>query len=801
MEAWELLDRLDQELVQLETRPSERPLIDSIFRVMHTLKGGGGFLQLTNLVKLSHSAESLLDQVREGERVIDPPLVDLLFAAADAVRGLLVRLEKEGQEGELGSDVLERLERYAAGEIPAAAPVAFEDVTEPDEEPEAPELATSGGWVRVRVEQLDKLMNLVGELVLCRNQLLQVSTRSENDSLTSGTQRLNLVTSELQEHITRTRMQAVGTILSRFPRTVREMSRQQSKDVRLVLEGQDTGLDRTILEAIRDPLLHIVRNALDHGLESPEERLSRGKPARGTLLIRAFHEGGQVTIEVSDDGRGIDPARIRERALQRGHRDVERMSERDLIRLILQPGFSTVDEVTSVSGRGVGMDVARTSVEQIGGTVDVSTVLGCSTTIRLRIPLTLAIIPALMVRVGEQTYAIPQVNLQELVHLDPSALERVHGAEVYRLRGDLLPLLRLRTLMNVPGEDDNANIVVLQADGRSFGLVVDAECDTEEIVVKPLMRDLKKLQLYAGATIMGDGRVALILDAPGLARSSGLVFEEVAERETRGDPRRQTQAQSVLLFRLGDSQLYGIPLVLVSRLEEFPAEKVEQSAGGSMIQYRGRLLPLVHLAHALGVPEPEGEILRVLVFSHGDRNLGVVVGDILDVVEDVFELEEGLIGRDGVLGSAIIGGAAVTVVDVLGLLRKTSPDWLRRPLSRDTRARGSTVLLAHDSDFYRSLTRSFLEAEGYLVLEAASREKALEYLSQEEEIDSVVVDVGMEGSRELLLLASGERPAVGLATRESDRPSLERTASIEVVADFDRHNLLDALKRSREGKP
>jgi len=770
---------------------------------MHTLKGGAGFLHLANLVRLSHAAESLLDQVREGDRVIDRPLVDLLFAAADALRSLLVRLEKEGCEGELGSDVVGRLERHAAGAVdpPPQPPPTAEETPEPEDEAgeagEALELATSENYVRVRVEQLDKLMNLVGELVLCRNQLLQLSSRLENDNLNSGTQRLNLVTSELQEHITRTRMQAIGTVLSRFPRTVRELAKLQGKEVRLVLEGQDTGLDRTILEAIRDPLLHVVRNALDHGLEPPEERLARGKPARGTLTIRAFHEGGQVTIEVCDDGRGFDAGRIRARALQRGHQEADRMSDRDVIRLIFQPGFSTAEEVTSLSGRGVGMDVVRTCVERIGGTVDVATVPGQSATVRLRIPLTLAIIPALMVRVGDQAYAIPQNNLQELVHLDPGRLERVHGTEVYRLRGDLLPLIRLRGLLGVPGEDDNANIVVLQCDGRPFGLVVDAECDTEEIVVKPLGRELKQLQLYAGATIMGDGRVALILDAAGLARCSGLVFDEALERGLETQSRRQeAQAQPVLLFRLGDSQLYGIPLVLLARLEEFPAERVESSAGGSLIQYRGRLLPLVHLAEVLGEAAPRGEVLRVLVFSHGERNLGLVVGDILDVVEDVFELEAGLSAREGILGSAILGGAAVTIIDVLGLLRKTSPDWLRPPVARDTRARGSRVLLAHDSDFYRSLTRSFLETAGYRVLEASDRDQAMQFLTQEE-VDSVVVDVGMEGSQELLLFASGEHAAVGVATQEG-APAW--SSGVEVVTEFDRANLLQALQRSQEGR-
>jgi two-component system chemotaxis sensor kinase CheA len=445
-------------------------------------------------------------------------------------------------------------------------------------EPRAPAVADTA--IRVDVGLLDKLMTLVGELVLARNQIMQYSNSQEDASFLGTVQRLNLLTTELQVNVMKTRMQPIGNIWNKFPRVVRDLAVACGKQARIDLEGQETELDKTIIEAIRDPLTHLLRNAVDHGMELPDERLTRGKPAEGRLLLHAFHEGGKVIIEISDDGKGIDPQGVRDKAIAAKLITAEqaaRLSEHELVNLVFLPGFSTADRVTNFSGRGVGMDVVRTNVEKIGGTVDIESRPERGTTIKMKIPLTLAIIPALTVTVGGDRYAIPQVSLLELVRLEGEqaqrGIEQIHGAPVYRLRGNLLPLVHLNRQLQVESvrtEDGVINIVVLQADDRPFGLVVDAIHDTEEIVVKPLQKQLKGISAFSGATIMGDGKVALILDVLGLAQKAHVIsgareraLSEKAPTATGPAGDRQT----VLLFMTRDGGRMAIPLSLVARLE------------------------------------------------------------------------------------------------------------------------------------------------------------------------------------------------------------------------------------------
>ena len=391
--------------------------------------------------------------------------------------------------------------------------------------------------IRVDVDLLDSLMRLVGELVLTRNQVVQHAGGLGDQALTRASQRLNLIASELQEGVMKTRMQPIDHVWSKLTRVVRDLGVGCGKQVRLEMQGRDTELDKTILEAVKDPLTHLVRNSVDHGIESPEARVAAGKSPEGTLLLRAYHEGGQVNIEITDDGGGINPKKIAAKALERGlvtADELARMSEREMTSMIFLPGFSTAAVVTNVSGRGVGMDVVKTNIEKIGGTVDVQSAVGAGTTFRIKIPLTLAIIPALTVRCDGDRYAIPQVSLVELVRLEgedgSKGIEQISGAPVLRLRGSLLPLVHLDTELGVgqgaadgrPAEGATF-IVVLQAEDRQFGLVVDEVLDTEEIVVKPLGQQLKGISVYAGATILGDGRVALILDALALAQQAHVV--------------------------------------------------------------------------------------------------------------------------------------------------------------------------------------------------------------------------------------------------------------------------------------
>ena len=570
----------------------------------------------------------------------------------------------------------------AKKETPRPQPDASSNRTEPPKKSDN---------IRVDVSLLDKLMNLVGELVLARNQVLQFANHTWQDAAFVATsQRLNLITMELQEGVMKTRMQPINNIWGKFPRMVRHLASVCGKKVRMEMEGQETELDRTILEAIKDPLTHIIRNSVDHGIEEPSVRIAAGKPPEGRLSLRAYHESGQVNMEIVDDGKGIDVQRVQSLAIERGvitPADAARMSDREIMQLIFAPGFSTAAKVTNVSGRGVGMDVVKTNIERIGGTVDIHSVAGKGTTLKIKIPLTLAIIPTLIVESGEERFAVPQVSLVELVRLDgPRSLqkiEHIHGAPVYRLRGNLLPLVYLNDVLDLEGvtsrevvraaaedgEDLTINIVVLQAYDRQFGLVVDSIQDTAEIVVKPLGTLLKGLGVFAGATILGDGRVALILDVLGTAQASDVLSEHRGSNRGGGEERDRGAGPKtqLLLFRCGADRRMGIPLDSISRLEEFSADKLERTGGQEVIQYRGSILPLLSMSRALGVSPTSREAdepLQVLVYQQDGAQVGIIVDEIVDVVEENLVVHRRRNARNGVIGSAVIGGRVTDIVDV-----------------------------------------------------------------------------------------------------------------------------------------
>jgi two-component system chemotaxis sensor kinase CheA len=548
---------------------------------------------------------------------------------------------------------------------------------------------------------LDKLMNLVGELVLARNQLLQLGNTSENNGLQAVSQRMNLIATELQEGVMKTRMQPIGNIWGQFPRIVRDVALGCGKQVQIEMEGKETELDKTIIEAIKDPLTHLVRNSVDHGIELPEERVKAGKDATGRLVLRAFHEGGQVNIEITDDGAGLNSERIRKKAIERGVITAEqagRMPEREVFNLVFLPGFSTAQKVTNISGRGVGLDVVKTNVEKIGGMVDIVSKAGAGTTVRLKIPLTLAIIPALIVTCGGERFAIPQVSLLELVRLEGeqarAGIETVQGAAVHRLRGRLLPLAYLSRELQLalPGERavqiaGAVNIVVLQADDRQFGLVVDEVNDTEEIVVKPLSKQVKGINAFAGATIMGDGRVALILDVLGLAQRAHVISEgrdrALADRESLAADKTTQNRQTLLLFRSGRTGRMAVPLSQVARLEEFSANLVERAAGKLVVQYRGQIMPLIRVSEVLepgrdseAEPEsPSGQgTLQVVVYADRGRSVGLIVDQILDIVDETV-VREKLAEHDGILGSAVVQQRITDLLDVPALVRSHHPEY------------------------------------------------------------------------------------------------------------------------------
>jgi len=554
--------------------------------------------------------------------------------------------------------------------------------------------AVSDSTIRVDVSLLDKLMNLVGELVLARNQVLQFTTQYLDTSFLATSQRLNLITTELQGSVMKTRMQPLENIWGKLPRVIRDLATTCKKEVRIEMAGKETELDKTIIEAIKDPLTHIVRNSVDHGIEIPEVRVQRGKPAEGCLKMRAYHEGGQVNIEIADDGGGIDSERVKQKALQRGlitSEHAARMSDHEALHLIFLPGFSTAEKITNLSGRGVGMDVVKTNIEKIGGTVDLQSQFGEGTTLKIKIPLTLAIIPALIVTSGGDRFAIPQVSLLELVHLEAEQacqqIEFIHGVPVYRLRGQLLPLVFINRELKLDDQTVNAaaseaiNIVILQADGNPFGLVVDDINDTEEIVVKPLGKQLKGVTCFAGATIMGDGRVALILDVMGLAQKASVVTEERdrSHGESSAHARKTADTrQTLLLFEVGAGSRMAIPLSVVARLEEFPQSSVEHSGGQEVIRYRGQILPLIRVSKYVlateGTPPGKDEPMQVVVYSEHGRSVGLVVGQIKDIVQETITVKRHALGN-GIFGSVVIQDRVTDLLDVKAVIRRADPSF------------------------------------------------------------------------------------------------------------------------------
>jgi len=742
VESRENLSRLELELVDLEKRPKDAPLLASVFRTIHTIKGTCGFLGYTLLEKITHQAESILCQLRDGRRDLNPPLISLILETVDAIKKILTSIEQSGEEGpDTFAGVKGRLWNAAQAEPDPEAPVADKAPEEKSTEDTAHAQTTTDANIRVGVGLLDKLMDLVGELVLTRNQILQFNAGREDPSLNATSQRLNLITTELQEGVMKTRMQPIGTVWNKLPRVVRDMALSLGKQIRLEMDGAGTELDRTIIEAIKDPLVHLVRNACDHGIETPDCRAKSGKPPEGRLTLRAYHEGGQVNIEIGDDGAGIDIDLLKKKAIADGFLREDaalKLSDREALNLIFHAGLSTARAVTNISGRGVGMDVVKSNIEKIGGIVDVASRPGEGTTVKLRIPLTLAIIPGLVITSGGERFVIPQVNLLELIRLENDSdkrVEYVHGAPVYRRRGSLLPVTWLNTVLGLkPSEaGEVVSMVVLQAEDRQFGVVVDGISDTQEIVVKPLGKQLKGVNAYAGATIMGDGHVALILDVPGIGQRSGLLAE--SREQTRAAAERKAepaaQQQRLLLFRAGSFTRLAVPLSLVSRLEEFPRSSIERAGGHDVVQYRDRILRLISLQtvlepDCLGSAAEPADPVQAIVFNNGERSIGVVVDQILDIAEEVVTVRQGT-ARAGLLGSGVVGKQVADFLDLTYVIRSASEDWFRPAAAPE---RTLKILIADPSAFSRGLIRGGLDMAGYSVLEAATCDETIAALER-----------------------------------------------------------------------
>ncbi|HYW48760.1 MAG TPA: hybrid sensor histidine kinase/response regulator [Bryobacteraceae bacterium] len=833
VESHENLSRLDQELVELEKHPKDADLLASIFRTIHTIKGTCGFLAFSSLERITHQAESLLSQLRDGQRELTPSLVSLILETVDATRKVLAAIEASGEEGpDRFEDLTERLR--AAAQLtdgskgrpgPGMLPGPLAEISDGNGASEPPEgkkpeedaaksSAVADANIRVGVGLLDKLMDLVGELVLTRNQILQFNTEREDAALNATSQRLNLITTELQEGVMKTRMQPIGMVWNKLPRVVRDMALSLGKQIRLDMDGTETELDRTIIEAIKDPLVHLVRNSCDHGIEPPEARTRAGKPPEGKLTLRAYHEGGQVNIEIGDDGAGIDVARVKRKAVEKGllrPEQAEKLSDREALNLIFQPGFSTAQSVTNVSGRGVGMDVVKSHIEKIGGIVDVFSRPGEGATVKLKIPLTLAIIPGLVITSGGERFVIPQVSLLELIRLEGDSsekhIERVHGTPVYRRRGSLLPIAYLNQVLGLKSAEraEAVSMVVLQAEDRQFGLVVDGINDTQEIVVKPLGKQLKGLTVYAGATIMGDGRVALILDVLGIGQRSGVLAESREQARAAAEQKTQSgiEQQRLLLFRAGSFERLAVPLSLVARLEEFPQNTIEHAGGCQVVQYRNRILPLVPLRAVLESDAPDHDQMtdpvQVVVFNDGDRSVGLVVDQILDVAEEAVTVRQKS-GRKGLLGSAVVGKRVTDFLDLNHVIHAAAEDWFR---GTGGPANGKRVLVAEASAFSRGLIRSGLDMAGYRVREAANLDEAVRGLEQHP-VDVVVASLDLPPNGSSALLDVMRRrpewqgiPILALAdSAEQVRARAGQPADFEdCQVKFDREAMLESVAR------
>jgi two-component system, chemotaxis family, sensor kinase CheA len=687
-ETAESLDHVDAQLVRFEREPNNGQVLSNVFRLVHTIKGTCGFLGLPRLEALTHAAETLMGKFRDGMAVTGEA-VSLILTAIDRIKTILDGLEKLQREppGD-DTDLIRQLNRAAAraqetnprlqGERSAASErVANQTALEDGDAAALRNLAESGDEagsvasqsIRVSIDTLDQLMTMVSELVLTRNQLLEVLRRHDDSEFNVPLQRLSSVTTQVQQEVMKTRMQPIGNAWQKLPRIVRDLSADLGKDIGLEMVGADTELDRQVLDLVKDPLTHLIRNCADHGIENPDERSAAGKPRRGTIRLTASRQGGYVVIEIVDDGRGLDAARIKAKALEAGlisEPDVSAKSQAEINNLIFTPGFSTALEVTSISGRGVGMDVVRSNIEQIGGTVDVKSSPGSGTSFIIKIPLTLSIVAALIVEIAGERFAFPQLSVLELMRVGSEhRIERIKSAPVLRLRQRLLPLIDVKKALQLGiGDDANGFVVVTQAGSQIFGAVVDNVFHTEEIVIKPMSSKLRHIGIFSGMTILGDGSVIMVIDPNVLAQSLGGAAPSPIEASidaAEPEPRSRQHAVSLLIFRAASERPKAVPLSLVSRIEEVDRQKVDIADGRYIVKYRDELMPLLGFDMQARIKKEGAQ--PILVFSEQGRSIGLLIDEIVDIAEEKLDVK--ITGdRPGILGYALVKGVVAEIIDV-----------------------------------------------------------------------------------------------------------------------------------------
>jgi two-component system chemotaxis sensor kinase CheA len=830
-ETREMCQRISIGMGLVEKNQHDDETLNSIYRDMHSIKGGSHLFGFKRIGQLAHAMETALDPVRHKEIILNPKLVDALYQGLDAVSRILSLVEMNGDDSQMSLDeigpVVQKIadltlqalnssqvvetKDHDGSEVSSNSRLKRDDSLVRDELDNALKLMVSNSeikinetskdrresislkdefnldpsTVRIPVGLLDNLMNLVGELVLVRNQMLQFSQIQRSGEFLKLSQRLSVVTSEIQNDVMKTRMQPIGPFLAKFHRLVRDLARDLGKSVDFRIEGADTELDKTLIEAVKDPLTHLIRNSIDHGIESPADRQRVGKHPIGTVMIKSYHEGGHVIIEVTDDGPGLSPVKIAKKAVERGlvlSEQVGKMSANDIRALIFLPGFSTAESVTDISGRGVGMDVVKTNIERIGGHINLESTVGVGTTVRMSIPLTLAIIPALMVSSSGQSFAIPQSKVIELVRIEDSGrddqrIQWLQGQAMIRLRGKLLPVVSLSAILKGQPASDALkaarlnNLVILRSEGQSFALAVDEVVDNTDIVVKPLAQVVKSVSAYSGATVMGDGSVVLILDVDGLSRLS--LVATVGKLTSADDQNLvvntiKPDSAEYLLLDLGVPGLFAAPLCLVNRLEVFSPSDVQFSGDLPVVRYRETLLPILSIAERLGFASSSPKDLlgsdkfSVIVVSKANRLFGLAVKKILDVVSIDLDIDGEISDRSGILGSVVFGKNVISVIDVLGVVDSLisglparvvdrgsnlapTPTIPARPSMRTLDSRTLKILLAEDTSFFRRYVSAYLRSLGHEVVAATNGDDAFRRLemSHPSEFDLVLTDIEM----------------------------------------------------------
>lgn len=866
------LAEIEGQLLEIEASGDsiDVELVNTVFRAIHSVKGAAGFLSLVVINSLAHSLENVLNMIRNRELVMNKQIVNTLLRASDQLRSLvenvessndvdvrdlieeldsIVRQDPSASESEVINS-LEEMVEHALVLDDQSNPPAPHDTDPQDTDPQYEEIMESketvavtprnvreGGKepaaspnkpkatdsiVRVNVAVLDRLMNLAGELVLSRNQLLAAVARGGREGLDTVAARVDQVTSELQETIMQTRMQPIGTVFNRFPRVVRDLSSKLGKECDLIIEGNEVEVDKTIVEAMGDPLTHLVRNSIDHGIESPAKRAAENKRPTGTVRLHAFHQAGKVCIRIEDDGAGMDPVKLKTKAVEKGIISGEQaavMTDSEALRLIFAPGFSTAAEITDVSGRGVGMDVVKTNIEQLGGTVDVESELGTGSAIHITLPLTLAIVPSMIVSCGGERYAIPQTNIAELVRVPGSEVEekigRIHGAEVLRLRGALLPLVRLDEALGVvrpvdyQPESNATSILVLETGQMRYGLVVDSLHDNEEIVVKPLGKHVRDLGYLAGATILGDGYVALILDAVGIAMHCNLRNVDSVLVNEQQQNKTASEVHRLLLFSNHPEDHFAIPMAMVARIERIKASEIKVVGGQNILVYRGASLPILRLEQNISAlyPETEEQNLFVIIFKIQDREIGLVAPTLRDIRDIEMIIDSKTLREPGVLGTVVVDDAPTRILDLVELVRIRYADWFQpETIAQPGKSSHPTsVLLAEDSDFFRNHVTRTLESEGIKVVGAVDGLDAWENLkTMVDEIDVIVTDIemprmnGLDFAKAVRADSSTSKlPIIALTSLagDDDRDRGTKAGINEYQVKMDPARLIDAVRR------